>query len=136
MTKACMECGDPITAGHIKAKHERARALRNNRYNGSENEHTHTRKGTEFKHGTTEATITGYECACPEPDAATRPSVILDPFGGTGTTAMVARALGRYGISMDLSSDYLRLAEWRIWHSGHAAKSRARSNTDAQGVLL
>jgi DNA modification methylase len=38
---------------------------------------------------------------------------ILDMFGGTGTTAMVAKALGRNAISVDLSGDYCRLAEWR-----------------------
>ena len=31
----------------------------------------------------------------------------------TGTTAMVAKALGRHGISVDMSADYCRLAEWR-----------------------
>lgn len=39
---------------------------------------------------------------------------ILDPFGGTGTTALVARAWGRHGISVDMSADYCRLAEWRV----------------------
>jgi DNA modification methylase len=58
-------------------------------------------------------TITGYACACPTTDAPTRPAVILDPFSGTGTTAAVANALGRHGIGIDLSADYLRLAEWR-----------------------
>lgn len=62
--------------------------------------------------------------------------VVLDPFGGTGTTAMVARALGRYGVSMDLSADYLRLARWRIWQSGQAAKVADRTDRDNQGVLL
>jgi len=62
--------------------------------------------------------ITGW---CP-PDG-----VVLDPFGGTGTTAMVARALGRHGITMDLSADYLRLARWRIFESGQAAKVARRS---------
>lgn len=45
--------------------------------------------------------------------AATTPAVVLDPFGGTGTTALVAKALGRHGISVDMSADYCRLAEWR-----------------------
>jgi len=58
-------------------------------------------------------TITGYACACPTTDAPTRPAVVLDPFSGTGTTAAVAHALGRHGIGIDLSADYLRLAEWR-----------------------
>jgi site-specific DNA-methyltransferase (cytosine-N4-specific) len=52
--------------------------------------------------------------------------VVLDPFGGTGTTAMVARALGRYGVSVDLSADYLRLADWRIFHSDGADRVRAK----------
>lgn len=62
---------------------------------------------------TTEATITGYACACPDTTAPTRPSVVLDPFAGTGTTVAVAHALGRHGIGIDLSADYLRLADWR-----------------------
>lgn len=66
----------------------------------------------------------------------TRPAVVLDPFGGTGTTAMVARALGRTGISIDLSADYCRLARWRIFQSGHGAKAVARTNNERQGVLL
>lgn len=77
-----------------------------------------------------------YACACPTPDAPTRPAVVLDPFGGTGTTAMVARALGRFGVSLDLSADYLRLANWRIFESGHADKTTARTNRERQGSLL
>lgn len=62
---------------------------------------------------TTRQTIIGERCACVTPDAPTKPAVVLDPFGGTGTTAAVAKALGRTGISVDLSADYLRLADWR-----------------------
>lgn len=40
--------------------------------------------------------------------------VVLDPFGGTGTTALVADVLGRVGISVDRSADYTRLAQWRL----------------------
>ncbi len=67
-------------------------------------------------------TITGEACACPEPSAPTRPAVVLDPFGGTGTTALVAHALGRHGVSVDMSADYCRLAAWRTTDPGqHAA---------------
>lgn len=57
-----------------------------------------------------ETRITGYACGCPDVNAPTRPAVVLDPFGGTGTTAHVAAALGRTGITVDLSRDYCRLA--------------------------
>lgn len=82
-----------------------------------------------------ERTITGYACACDVPLAPTRPAVVLDPFAGTGTVPMVARALGRYGIGIDLSADYLRLAQWRIRDSRHGAKSINRTNRERQGAL-
>jgi site-specific DNA-methyltransferase (cytosine-N4-specific) len=62
--------------------------------------------------------------------------VVLDPFAGTGTVPMVARALGRTGIGVDLSADYLRLASWRVFESGHASKTVARTNGERQGLLL
>lgn len=51
-------------------------------------------------------------------------AVIADVFGGTGTTAMVARALGRTGISVDLSADYCRLGQWRTGDAAQRAKVR------------
>jgi DNA modification methylase len=78
------------------------------------------------------ATITGYACACPEPTAPTTPSVILDPFGGTGTTALVAKALGRYGIAVDKSADYCRLARWRTTDPGQLAKAARVEKPPAQ----
>ena len=82
------------------------------------------------------ATITGYACACPDNTAPSTPGVVLDPFAGTGTVPMVARALGRTGIGVDLSGDYLRLASWRVFESGHASKTVARTNGERQGLLL
>lgn len=46
--------------------------------------------------------------------------------GGTGTTALVAHALGRHGISNDMSSDYCRLAEWRTNDPKQRAKAARR----------
>ena len=71
--------------------------------------------------GALRVTVTGYVCGCPNTTAPTTPAVVLDPFGGTGTTALVAKALGRTGISIDLSSDYCRLAEWRCNDPGQLA---------------
>ena len=67
--------------------------------------------------------ITGEACDCPEPTAPTTPGVVLDPFSGTGTTALVASVLGRHGIGVDMSEDYCRLAAWRTTDP----KQRARA---------
>ena len=47
-------------------------------------------------------------------DWPTRPCVVLDPFGGAGTTALVALQLGRRCVSMDLNAEYLDLQTQRI----------------------
>jgi DNA modification methylase len=54
------------------------------------------------------------------------PATVLDPFCGSGTTLQVARQLGRRGIGLDLSYDYLHdqarerlgLTAWDAWHNG------------------
>jgi hypothetical protein len=69
-----------------------------------------------------QTTITGYACACPDTDAPATRGVVLDPFGGTGTAALVASCYGRVGISVDLSADYCRLAQWRTTDPGERAR--------------
>jgi hypothetical protein len=56
---------------------------------------------------------TGWQptCTC---NAAIVPATVLDPFGGSGTTAATACALGRNAISIDISTDYIQLQEERI----------------------
>lgn len=62
--------------------------------------------------------------------------VVLDPFGGSGTTAVVAQALGRSAISIDLSHDYTRLAKWRVEQSGHGSKALSRTWAERQERLV
>lgn len=76
--------------------------------------------------------IEGTTCACDTPTALTRPAIVLDPFGGTGTTAAVAKALGRTGISVDLSADYLRLADWRTNGPGYDKVLRKVTRSTSQ----
>jgi len=46
--------------------------------------------------------------------AGTKPGdVVLDPFGGSGTTGMVALELGRKAILCELNPEYVKLAEQR-----------------------
>jgi DNA modification methylase len=52
-------------------------------------------------------------CECEGNFLATR-SVVLDPFCGTGTTGVVAEALGRDFIGIDSSPDFIAMAEKRL----------------------
>ena len=49
---------------------------------------------------------------------STNAEVILDPFMGSGTTAVVAKALGRKYIGIDISPEYCKMAEERIARNG------------------
>ena len=88
--------------------------------------------------------ITGHACACADTSAPSLPGVVLDPFGGTGTTALVADVLGRHGITVDMSADYCRLATWRTSDPGQRAKAarvakpavRRPSGSAGQGELF
>jgi len=42
------------------------------------------------------------------------PCVVLDPFGGSGTVAKVARDLGRSSISCELNPEYVKIAKKRL----------------------
>jgi DNA modification methylase len=85
-------------------------------------------------------TITGYACACPQPDAPVRPALVVDPFCGTGTTMLTASMLGRIGIGVDMSADYCRLARWRCSDPGERAKAlqvpKPPPVPDGQGSLF
>lgn len=114
----CVECGQgrrPVVMTDLGRKERETPAY------GAGN---HGTGGSTLGSRGTTATITGYACACDEPTADTRHAVVLDPFGGTGTTALVAHALGRHGISVDLSSDYCRLARWRTSDPGEIARAK------------
>jgi DNA modification methylase len=53
---------------------------------------------------------------CERPIMASSPpgGIVLDPFMGSGTTAVVARRLGRRFLGIDLSGEYVDLAKQRL----------------------
>jgi site-specific DNA-methyltransferase (adenine-specific) len=57
-------------------------------------------------------------CECFAPS---RPGVVLDPFAGTGTTAVVAERLGRDWLGIELNPDFSKLAETRL-HSARRVR--------------
>lgn len=50
-------------------------------------------------------------CKC---DKEPIPAIVLDPFMGSGTTALVARKLLRHYIGFDLNPDYVKMAQDRL----------------------
>jgi site-specific DNA-methyltransferase (adenine-specific) len=48
-----------------------------------------------------------------------RGNVVLDPFGGTGTVAVVAKKTGRHFIHVDVSKKYCRIAAERLAQQPH-----------------
>jgi len=59
---------------------------------------------------------------------STTAEIILDPFMGSGSTAIAAEALGRDWIGIDISKDYCKLAKERI----NAAKGLFRKDGDSR----
>jgi hypothetical protein len=57
---------------------------------------------------------TGWRPTCACDAAAPIPCTVLDPFGGSGTSAAVAVGLGRRAIICELNADYIELARDRI----------------------
>jgi DNA modification methylase len=120
----CLECGEgrrPVSVADVPDTRAWALAQRGGRsWHG---DGTDPKRALGVPAGERNRIITGYACACPQPDAPVRPALVLDPFGGTGTTALVAAAYGRTGVSVDLSGDYCRLARWRVTDPAERAKA-------------
>jgi hypothetical protein len=75
------------------------------------------------------------DCGC---RAGFEPGLVLDPFMGTGTTAIAARKLGRRCIGIDLSEDYLKQAVTRltVGDAGVRLMVKAARGGAKQEVLL
>ena len=56
------------------------------------------------------------KCKCPHCDyeGEMKNGIVMDIFMGAGTTALVARKLGRNYIGIELSEEYIKLAEKRL----------------------
>jgi hypothetical protein len=67
----------------------------------------------------------GFRPACTCPAADPVPCVVLDPFIGSGTTAAVARSLGRDCVGIDLNPKYLTMARARIRAHSHKVVASA-----------
>ena len=87
--------------------------------------------GSGALNGRNDTTTTGWRasCAC---EADVVPCTVLDPFVGSGTTALVADRLQRDAIGIDLSIDYAAMAQRRLEDDCPLFTSWAPAETDAQ----
>lgn len=64
--------------------------------------------------GTTKITHLGWQPTCDCGCGVVDPCVVLDPFMGSGTTALVARRLGRHSVGVELNAEYVAIAADRL----------------------
>jgi hypothetical protein len=63
------------------------------------------------------------------------PASARTPSGRPPAPPSWSPALGRIGVGVDLPEPYCRLARWRVFDSGHAAKALARTWAGHQTTL-
>ncbi len=107
---ACPECGAPWRRVTERGEN----TWKNGRYDASET----TLRNDAAKHsgriGGTPVHTVGWQPSCTCGREETVPCVVLDPFGGSGTVAKVARDLGRSSISCELNPEYVEIAKKRL----------------------
>ena len=112
----CLKCGSPM-----RRRVERVRLLDGQPIpeskgsvwgNGKEKRATSDGVG----HGRFSTAIRdlGWERTCVCETEETKPCVVLDPFLGSGTTAVVAKSLGRRCVGVELNPEYVAMAAKRI----------------------
>lgn len=88
------------------------------------------------------ATTTGWRPTCSCPPADPVPCTVLDPFMGSGTTAVVAYRMGRRAVGVELSGEYLEaiaipriLAEYTDDPARAMRDRAARKDLEAAGQM-
>ncbi len=66
--------------------------------------------------------------------SSTTAKIVLDPFMGSGTTAIAAKNLGRYYIGIDVSQEYCDMAEKRI-KNGYFVKKEMPTLFSQQSLI-
>lgn len=106
--KCCAKCGAPwVREVEIERRPTRPGLLQKGAPDRNDG-------GIPFRPQTTVTTL-GFSPSC-KCNAATIPGTCLDPFGGAGTTGLVADRLQRNAILIELNPDYAAMAERRIWN--------------------
>jgi len=110
----CPACGEPwVRIVEKKWKHQKqSEKMREQDVEGNPmNRGGHHNDGLPYEG---ETRLMGWKQNCDCEPQAPIPAIVLDPFIGSGTTAIVSKNLGRNFIGIDLSSDYCKMAQKRL----------------------
>jgi len=106
----CEECGNPFKR-IIHTERPETRKVQARLVPGQER---HGSFGVERFDEAIKTTTIGWEATCECKDPVVIPCTVLDPFGGSGTTAAVALKHGRSAILCELNEDYIQFQDRRI----------------------
>ena len=106
-TQVCKRCGTPRLTRSILECGKAANQKKTDKQQGTGKKRTQTVLGCNCKRGFD-------------------PGVVLDPFMGAGTTAAVAKRLGRHFIGFELNPEYVAMANQRLATTDSAAERHSK----------
>jgi len=115
--KVCKKCGTPHLIIRIRkspyAFNLRIRDVKEGRLKGNDRKASNKeiKNYIEKDYFSKEKEIFYLGCNC---NAGFEPGVVLDPFIGSGTTAIVSKKLGMNFLGFDLNNDYIKIANRRL----------------------
>jgi DNA modification methylase len=109
-TEVCRVCGKPRERVVERSVMVVCPAPKRQAWQESGDPHARTAIGGTVERPATSETTGWTDCG----HGDYRPGIVLDPFMGSGTTALVARKHGRRSIGIDLSPDYCAMAAKRL----------------------
>lgn len=68
--------------------------------------------------------------------SSTNAKTVLDPFMGSGTTALVAKSLGREFIGIDISPEYCEMAQERLLNPASIIRQKTTNEKAKQATLF
>jgi DNA modification methylase len=113
--KVCVQCSEPYKLKvDIKRIPRWELSPNDPRYRPSKYENAHDSLNGNTRHSVTETKPLGLEKQCDCQTNETKGGTVLDPFGGSGTTGIVAASHSRNAILLELNQEYIDLAKERI----------------------
>ena len=117
--KVCVKCGTPYQ--RITSRKSDQLRVDNSTLDrfGNGKAGVHRKIGGQYQKWLNENPLTtvGWEKQCNCETNETKSGTVLDPFGGSGTTAQVSNNLNRNAILCELNPEYVEIAKARLKHS-------------------